>query len=709
MKRAVWSLALVLALLWPGRTLHLFDGLPLDGIAEATMFGVAVPLLWLLAPDFLDARLTRVAIVFLIVLKVAGSLTLTQQGWCGRFSTTAPFHNRVLTIPIDEPHGVLRSWDVRADWRGDAPTCTFIVDRPYATSAAFPAWFTNFTDFLDRSDRVGIRLDESSRHFTLELNGAITVQEGGRFSIGLDRDMVLTGEIDAVRVESSGGATVDVPLNAGAHKVALRLAMTGNRWKLVPTWNSGDAFGNAALTVGPPRATDRWLAPVLKNSTVGVVAVFLLAWLGSVLARYAREPKLLTWTVAASAVLAVMAVSGRGERAAGLLLLGAVAVPIGASARNWRGAMMLIGIPWLAFFVVRALPQIGQVSLYSVDDWLTYQVAGYRIYMNGFWLEGGNQVFDYQPLYRWITGGLHLVFGDSSVGEVYWDAACLLAGGLVAFTLVEAIGGFRWAVGAAAATLATFTVGTIWYFVGRGLSEIAAAGFAFFAALAIMRAGGRLTVAATAGAVAVLMFYARLNQLLFALFLAALWLPRDVDAAWRTLLRAVARLDPRPLGVYFVIYASGVALFALRTWWYSGVFSLLYGTSLKNNDTGLRWWTVGSLAVWQRIAHSVSALVWMNEPPGPDPRALLIVGGMLLSVLALLQVPRIVRLPASVAIVTVGAGVSALIAHTHAYPGRMSIHLVPFAVAMSIVAIRAACGFRPLAATIVPGASAAPA
>jgi hypothetical protein len=54
--------------------------------------------------------------------------------------------------------------------------------------------------------------------------------------------MVLTGEIDAVPVESSGGATVEVPLDAGAHKVSLRLAMTGNRWKLVPTWNGGNAF-----------------------------------------------------------------------------------------------------------------------------------------------------------------------------------------------------------------------------------------------------------------------------------------------------------------------------------------------------------------------------------------------------------------------------------------------------------------------------------
>jgi hypothetical protein len=173
--------------------------------------------------------------------------------------------------------------------------------------------------------------------------------------------------------------------------------------------------------------------------------------------------------------------------------------------------------------------------------------------------------------------------------------------------------------------------------------------------------------------------------------------------------RAVARIDRRPLGVYLVTYACGVALFALRTWWYSGVFSLLYGTSLKNNDTGLRWWTVGSLDVWTRIAHSVSALVWMNEPPGPDPRALLVVSGMLLSVLALFQVPRLVRLPASIAIVTVGAGVSAFIAHTHAYPGRMSIHLVPFAVAMSVVAIRTACGFPSLNAAVLAGGSAAPA
>jgi hypothetical protein len=228
--------------------------------------------------------------------------------------------------------------------------------------------------------------------------------------------------------------------------------------------------------------------------------------------------------------------------------------------------------------------------------------------------------------------------------------------------------------------------------VGRGLSEIAAAGFAFFAALAIVRGGRRMAVAAVAGVLAVLMFYARLNQLMFAVFLAALWLPPDVPASWRRLVRAIAALDIRPVVVYLVTFAIGVALFALRTWWYSGVFSLLYGTSLKNNDTGLRWWTVGSSEVWRRIVHSLSALVWMNEPPAPDVRALLVVVGALLAVLAFLQVPRVASLPASIAGVTIGAAASSFIAHTHAYPGRMSIHLVPFAVAMTAIAMRSLSG-----------------
>ena len=167
------------------------------------------------------------------------------------------------------------------------------------------------------------------------------------------------------------------------------------------------------------------------------------------------------------------------------------------------------------------------------------------------------------------------------------------------------------------------------------------------------------------------MFYTRLNQLLFAVFLLAL-MHGVFDFGRRSPMLAT--------------FAAGVALFAARTWWYTGVFSILYGTSLKNNDTGLRLSTMIARRCGREIWHSLRALVWMNEPPSPDPRAGSSWPACCCRLAPLLQVPKLNRLPLSVAVVTLGACVSSLFAHTHNYPGRMSIHLVPFAVAMTAMA-----------------------
>ena len=719
MRRALWSVALAVALFWPARALSMFDGLPLDGAAEAIVLGVAVPFLWVVHRRFLDARWVHVAIAVLLGIKIVGAFLLTQEGLCARFSTGAPFHANVLTIPVDEPRGMLRSWDVRADWRGDAPLCTAIIDRPYPMLSAMPVWFLNVTDFVVGSDDPK-RKGAAPRDIAMDVRGALRVSDAGLFAIDLDRDMTLSGAIGSQTVTASGGAPVAVTLGPGVHSLALHVALTGDRWKFVPTWNGRSAFDAARMTVDPPQSIDRWFAPAVQYGTFGAVVLLVAGWTWSLVAPYRGSPFVVAWTVAASALLIAVGMSGRLERFAGAALVASPFVPLTAAHRTWRGALLLFGVPWLAFFVARSIPQIGHISPYSVDDWLAYQVAGYRIYLNGFWLEGGSRAFDYQPLYRWISGALHLVFGDSSVGEVYWDVVCLLAGAFVAFALVKPIGGFRWAVGAAAATLATFTVSTIWYFVGRGLSEIAAAGFAFFAALSLLngaRGGfitpwcppsggpeGRLKPAATgyetasnrraiavgAGVLAICAFYTRENHLVFAPLLVVLMLPLDVPAAWRRVWPAVRRVDRQAALAYVATFVTGVVMFAVRTWWYTGVFSVFYGTSLKYNDTGLRPSTIGSLEVWRRIAHSLSALVWMNEPPHADPRAVVVAAGALLSVLALAQLPRLNRLPFSIAVVTIGAGVSSLFAHAHGYPGRMSIHLVPFAVAMAVVAMAVA-------------------
>ena len=106
---------------------------------------------------------------------------------------------------------------------------------------------------------------------------------------------------------------------------------------------------------------------------------------------------------------------------------------------------LLIGLPFFALIAARGFAEIGRTTWYtSGDDWWVFQRFAYRIYLQGYWLEGGEPAFWFQPFYRWIAGALHMVFGDSSVGELFWDGACAWAGAVFAFHVTRVVAGFRW-------------------------------------------------------------------------------------------------------------------------------------------------------------------------------------------------------------------------------------------------------------------------
>jgi hypothetical protein len=673
----VWTLLLAAAVAWPSHALGPFDGLPLNGRAEAVAIGVIVPALWWLDRAFLQSPVARLAIAALLAVKIASTI-VPQQGWCARFTTTPPLSGQVLTMQIDEPGGVLRSWDVRADWRAASPRCTAILDRPYLSAGAFPAWFVNLLDVL-RPGRADLQLDA---------DGFVNAADSGTFTIRTGGTMSVRGRIDAANVSASNGRDISVPLDRGTHAVALRMTMAGDDWRLQPLWNGRDAWRTSSLSTAPLGPSMRAAASVLSAATTALVVALLAVWALHAFRAAAPSRPVAGWIAFATALAIVCGAVAPLARFSGVLLLGSALVPTLTRERSIRTAFLAIGVPWLAFFVTHSFGDIGRFVPYSVDDWLAYQAAGYRIFMNGYWLEAGTKTFDYQALYRWIAGALHLVFGDSSVGETYLDAACLLSGALLAFALVKPRCGYRAALFAASATLATFTLGTIWYFVGRGLSETAASGCAFLAAFFLLRARlGRMSAAAAAGVCAGLAFYARLNHLVFVVALAALLLPLSTATQATAVVRRLPPLRVRALGVYLATIAAMVAAFMTRTWWYTGAFSLLYGTSLKNNDTGLRLATLGSAEVWRAVTHSLAALVWMNEPAHLDPRALVVVGGAVAAAAAALQVPRVRTVPASIVCAIGGAIASAFFVHTHNYPGRMTIHLVPFASAALTIAV----------------------
>jgi hypothetical protein len=467
-------------------------------------------------------------------------------------------------------------------------------------------------------------------------------------------------------------------LTPGIHRILINTALTGDQWQFVALWNGADVWSGSMATVERPSRIDLAVRPWGKWITVVLVIALTLAWLVSAVARI-RDAGVLLWTVGAASVIGLLAALGHDVLARGSLvaLLGATLVNVPTRLKNNLGAFALVGVPWLTLVAVVSAPTVGRFRLYEVgNDYWAFQRFAYRIVMQGYWLEGGSPTFWFQPFYRWIVGLLHLAFGDSSLGEWYWDGACILAMALFAFHVTKVFAGFRWGIGAAVTTLTVFALGTTWRYLGIGLSDISSAGLLSLAAIVALRSRhGNWRAAMVASILALLAFYTRLNNLPMALAVAAFALPVVVPT-WLVLRLSVWRFRAAWLTAAAVCatLCAGILLFALRTWRYTGVFSFFYGTSAYRQAV---WQPGMSLhAYLTALASSVMMVLTMNDPPQFDARALPIFIGAIASVLAVVGVPRLRNLPLAPVLFCLAGILPSLFARGEAYSGRFSIHLI---------------------------------
>jgi hypothetical protein len=674
----IWGVAAAVALLWPDRIMSALDGMPLDRAAEAILIGVLFPALWIFHPRFLTTRVARICIVALLAWKALATVAFVQDGWCVRFEPARPF---AFGAPAGAaPH----AWDVRADWRAADPACSAIMTRSYEGFADFPMWFFNMPPATDG----GFPATEDRPPYAIvfmRVNGFIDVRTRGRLQFDLGRDIRATAQIDGRSV----GTEADV--EPGVHIIAVEARLRGERWSFVPRWNGGELWSSASPTVGYPTRINRVVRPWIRLIPIGLAAALLATWAVSLVVRIA-DLRVIAWSAAASAIIAALIGADHVDlaRYAVAALAAAAFVPVAPRLRNLLGAFAMVGIPWMVFVVVSAMPAVGHYALYGVghDQW-GFQRNAYRIVMQGYWLEGGAKTFYFQPLYRWIAGLLHVVFGDSSVGEFYWDGVCLLAGGLLAFRIVRTYAGFRWGLAAAATPLAVFALGTAHDLIGEGLSEISSAGFISVAALCAIGGRRRPAAAIAAGILATLAFYTRLNNLIAALGVAVFALPLYLPISalvrpsmwWRRLSWRTALAVPAVMGI-------GLLLFAWRTYHYTGVFSVFYGTQrqiMANWQPGMPFF-VGA----GRAMHSVMMVLTVNDPPRFDVYALPVMAGAVVAILGLAGVPRLRSLPLAAVLTFFATIAGAVLTHGFAYPGRFSVHAMPITCALTICAVASA-------------------
>ena len=672
---SLWGLLAAGALLWPDRISGPFDGVPLDRIPEAVVLAAVFPALWYFHPRFLRTMRARACVLLLVLWKIGSALLFVQDGWCVRFEPARPFAKDAAGAP--------HAWDMRADWRSPDPACSAIMTRSYTDLPDFPAWFFNLPP---PNDSWPIPVDRPP-YATVRMlvHGFIDAPADGVLQIDAGPDISASVSVDGVAL---GGPT---PIGRGVHSVAIDAGLTGDRWALVPRWNGKDVWSQITTTARRPSSFDlaarawiRWLPAIV---TVALLTLWLLSAMAEV-----GSIAVLTWTAGAAVVIGLLVHTDRVWLARWALagLGAAVWVPVPPRLRTLRGAFLMIGIPWMAFVLTSSAPAIGRFILYeSGHDYWMYQRFAYRIVMQGYWLEGGSIVFYFQAFYRWIAGVLHAVFGDSSAGEWYWDGACLLAGALLSFRITRRFAGFRWGLVAAVATLAVFVLGTAQYLLGQGLGEISSAGLLSMAALSAIGSRHRRTAAAiAAGVLATFAFYTRLNNLIMAAGIALFALPLDVPVralprpatwlrrvAWRT-----AVIVPAVIGL-------GLLCFAWRTWHYTGVFSLFYGTQRYHP----------LVAIWQpgaplgdtlgRLVHSVMVVLTVNNPPRFDIYALPILAGAAVAVLSIAGAPGLRDLPAAAVLFFFASIAGAFVAAGWTYTGRFSIHVMPITCALAVCGV----------------------
>jgi hypothetical protein len=153
------------------------------------------------------------------------------------------------------------------------------------------------------------------------------------------------------------------------------------------------------------------------------------------------------------------------------------------------------------------------------------------------------------------------------------------------------------------------------------------------------------------------------------------------------LVRPVAwcrRASAKTVAIVIATVSVGLLLFALRTWHYTGVFSLFYGTQRE------------SLVVWQpgmslatgfgAMFDSLMVVLTTTAPPRVHNGSIPVIAGVAVSMAAMTGVRVLRELPFNAVAFCLASLAGALIARGSAYSGRFSIHITAAAATVLVCA-----------------------
>ena len=488
------GLAALLAL--PSGVASWFDGLPFSSGPELIALFMALPLLILVGRGFLSRPWVWLAVLLLLALKVWLFAAAPSPGWGVRIYDGTPSLERDAWEP---------SYDTL--WQGDYST---VFRSPWLSRNQFPiGWINRVNDFrqIKSPDRPRFRFRPWMRFrgwaslppdagLALVVRGNVAQEVMAHLANGRVRPVPLVRDADQAAWLPAGS------LPGGDFQVQglLRFgSINGPQWAFRPVlvFRDGtvqDVPAGRALWLdqgsGLASEAKRGFYAALGQAVSLGIALLLLIWAGWALRR-AWKDGVLDWRLALASLLAPAApwilrsLFGPSliSLAQGLTLASATLVALsfarGQDAGAWAARLGTVLI--LAFapallldFALKWWAETREVTLLAPGhDYLTYQRFARQIVLQGDWLNSNIKILTYQPLYRYLTSLLHVLFGPSMFTTRLFDVWSILGGAALVGMIARRLGcGLPLALAAGAMLVCHYTGDRFLFRIGEGLAGI---------------------------------------------------------------------------------------------------------------------------------------------------------------------------------------------------------------------------------------------
>jgi hypothetical protein len=418
-----WVVPLLgIALLLPSANLQRFDGLPLSSPLEFAALVLLVPLLTSRALRRLHAqRLQRggswvpralsIVVPLAIGLKVILLISGVHSGFLACYGTPLhPAPGGACERSFENPFA--RFGATRIDRRVDFEPGTWNLGFINSLRFNFYPWVSG----LPRRDRLPM---------TATWRGVVAQSEPwvARVTYVGEGTVTLAGGTLVLPARYGPPNTVELPVPAGRNAIVVRYRFDDG----ARTGQPNPPFSYAQVRLGRQRAHGgegrveaarpalAWrLVAAVCDSLIGLTLVMLAGFYACLLTPTG-------WLVALGGALGAGTLAGgvgavSREQLDLMLLLAVMAVVL----IGWpRGRILLAGYFVVAavsiFTAGRRVNTLGTVLYRSAgDDWLTYESYA-RAVLETWSLRGGEDVFYYQPLFRYVRFGQRLLLGDGDL------------------------------------------------------------------------------------------------------------------------------------------------------------------------------------------------------------------------------------------------------------------------------------------------------